>query len=158
VTQPDAAPRQRLGAALRIIPGERLSPPGKLVLSAEVVLTYLRVRWWMRRQRIEDVVAATRATEVLRPANVEPGSLDARLIGGRLANAVDRTLRLLPTDSRCLVQALTLSRLLAVRGVDSTVVIGAESAPNFEAHAWLEHRGFALQSPEQFGDSRLAEI
>jgi hypothetical protein len=148
----------RLAAALRIIPGERVAPPGKVLLSAEIVVTYVRVRWWLRRRPLDEVVAWTRSCRTIRPANVEPGTYEARLVGARLANAVRRTLRVLPTDGRCLMQTLVLSRLLSVRDMSSTVVIGADSAPDFEAHAWLEHAGRPLQPPQRFAESRLLEI
>lgn len=145
-------------SALRVIPGERVPPPLKLALAAEIVGIYARARWRMTRADIRDVVASIRDRPPVRPAGVQPGSLDARLVAARLANAVNRTLRVLPTDSRCLVQALTLSRLLSARGIPSTIVIGAHSRPDFAAHAWVEHLGMPVQPPEDFSEARLLEI
>ena len=68
---------------------------------------------------------------------------DSDVTAARLGYAVARTLRTLPTDSRCLVQALVLYRLLSERGIHSTLVIGARSQPEFAAHAWVEHAGRA---------------
>ena len=69
-----------------------------------------------------------------------------------------RTLRVLPTNSRCLVQSLVLSRLLATRGIPSTLVIGARSDSTFMAHAWVEHGGYPLLPREGFDEYRLPEL
>jgi hypothetical protein len=148
----------RLRAALCVIPGERVSPPLKVLLAAEILVAYIRVRWWLPRRDIRPIVADIRSRAPVRPARVEPGSDDARVVGARLANAVARTLWVLPTDSRCLSQALVLSQLLVARQIDSTLVIGARSNPDFAAHAWVEHRGVWLLPPEGFLESRLLEI
>jgi hypothetical protein len=71
---------------------------------------------------------------------------------------VTKTLRVLPTDSRCLVQSLVLSRLLATRGIPSTLVIGARSDSTFMAHAWVEHGGYPLLPQEGFEEYRLLEL
>ena len=80
------------------------------------------------------------------------------MTAARLANAVTRTLRALPTDTRCLSQSLVLLWLLSRRAIPSTLVIGAQTTPEFEAHAWIEHAGRPLLSPGGFVDGRLAEI
>ncbi len=67
------------------------------------------------------------------------------------------TVRLLPTDSRCLVRSLVLTRLLGRRGVPSSLVIGVMSEPQFAAHAWVEHGGAPLLSPGT-GFQRLVEV
>ena len=59
----------------------------------------------------------------------------------RLAQAVGRTLSPLPGDTRCLMRSLVLSSLLSRRGLESTLVIGARTAPEFAAHAWVEMGG-----------------
>lgn len=149
---------QRSLARLRVIPSERVSLPQRALLATEILGAYVQARWKMPRGDIRGVVAALRDRSPVRHAGVEPGSLDARLVAVRLANAVNRTLRLLPTDSRCLVQALTLSRLLSARDIPSTIVIGAHSQPEFAAHAWVEHLGRPIQPPEGFSEARLLEI
>jgi transglutaminase superfamily protein len=143
---------------MRVIPGERVPPRLKLVLAAEILGIYARVRYRMQRADIRDVVMSIRSRPPVRPAELEEGSLAARVVAARLANAVGRTLRVLPTDSRCLVQALTLSWLLSARGISSRLVIGAHSRPEFAAHAWVEHHGMAVLPPEDFDESRLLEI
>ena len=75
-----------------------------------------------------------------------------------MANQVFRTLRALPTDSRCLVQSLVLSQMLGARGIPSTLVIGARSQPEFEAHAWVEYDGRPVLPPRDFQDARLVEL
>jgi hypothetical protein len=134
---------------------------GKLRLSAEVLATYCQVRWWMRGQRLEDVVARLREGRGPGPAPAtgKPSRdpVAQRLGGLRLGRAVSRTVRLLPTDSRCLVQSLVLTRLLGRRGVPSSLVIGVLSEPQFAAHAWVEHEGAPLLSPGT-GFERLVEV
>lgn len=109
----------------------------------------------MPRHDIRDVVAATRAGPAASPAAPGP---DAALVAARLGYAVSKTLRVLPTDSRCLVQALVLTRLLSIRGISSRLVIGARSQPDFAAHAWVEHAGQPVLPAAEYGDSRLIEL
>ncbi|MDQ3569707.1 MAG: lasso peptide biosynthesis B2 protein [Actinomycetota bacterium] len=82
----------------------------------------------------------------------------AHLSGLRLGRAVSRTLRLLPTDSRCLVRSLVLTALLARRGLSSLLVIGVRSDPEFAAHAWVEHAGRPLLPPGEETFQRLLEL
>jgi hypothetical protein len=51
-----------------------------------------------------------------------------------------------------------LSALLSARGISSTLVIGANSEPDFVAHAWVEHEGWPLLPPRGFEQSRLVDI
>jgi hypothetical protein len=78
--------------------------------------------------------------------------------GRRLGYAVVRTLRLLPTDSRCLMRSLVLTRLLARRGIAGTLVIGVRTGERFEAHAWVEHSGTPLLDPGDATFRRLVEL
>lgn len=138
-----------------------LPPWGKLWLGGEVLVTYCQVRWWMRGQRIEDVVARLRQGQGpgRSPSTGEAsGDPVAQRLGAlRLGRAVSRTVRLLPTDSRCLVQSLVLTRLLGRRGMPSSLVIGVMSEPQFAAHAWVEHDGTPVLSPGT-GYERLVEV
>ncbi len=131
-----------------------LSVGGKLRLSAEILLTYPRVRWWLWRHQFPDVVARLRQ---LGPAEVRPSDDWAHVSGLRLGRATTRTLRLLPTDSRCLVRSLVLMRLLARRGLGSSLIIGVRTEPDFAAHAWVEHAGEPLLHPGDAGFKRLVE-
>jgi hypothetical protein len=109
-------------------------------LAAEVLAAYGRAWLLLRRRPLPDALTALR-----RPrsgARVE----DPR----RLARAVHRTLRLLPTDSRCLVRSATLTALLAHRGLHGVVVLGVRPGERFAAHAWVELDGVALLPPGDF--------
>ena len=130
--------------------GERRLPISrKLTLAAEVVRTYIRVRRELRRSTLPDVLQRLRT----------PGSGGATVDEmARLARAVRRTLRLLPTDTRCLSQSLVLTALLARRGVASRVVIGVSPGTSFGAHAWVEHRGVPLLPSYEGQFQRLATL
>jgi hypothetical protein len=141
----------------RVAPGSARPTP-KPVLIAEILSTYVVTRWRMPRGEIRQVVRATRGGPVREPCASEPISRETWAVAARLARAVTKTLRVLPTDSRCLVQSLVLSRLLATRGIASTLVIGARSDDTFMAHAWVEHGGYPLLSREGFDEYRLLEL
>jgi hypothetical protein len=111
-------------AALRIAP--------KAMLAGEIVATYARVRWLIRRDPLPAVVGSLRG----RPSARAGGGVET---GRRLGHAVGRTLSVLPADSRCLMQSLVLTRLLARRGIESRLVIGVRAGDRFAAHAWVEH-------------------
>jgi hypothetical protein len=132
----------------------RLSAPRRLQLAAEIVAAYARARWWLRRGTLAEAVAALRADAA---AAREPDG-DQLLTGIRLGRSVGRALRALPADSRCLVRSLVLTRLLASRGIRSSLVIGVRSEPEFEAHAWVECAGIALLPPGDDSYGRLVEF
>lgn len=135
----------------------RLSALVKLGLVCEVLVTYVAARRAMSTQDVRRAVAAGRAG--LDPStSVSTPERDAWLTAIRLSRIVDRTLRVLPTDSRCLVQALVLSRLLSRRGIVTRLVIGAHTRGDFEAHAWVEYAGIPVQSPAGFEGSRLLDL
>jgi hypothetical protein len=117
----------------------RLSHPERVRLAAEIVLAYARARRGLRRSPVGVVVATLRARPT--PGRA-PTSAANRLEETRhLSRAVTRTLALLPGDTRCLMQALVLTGLLARRGIPAKLVIGARTTPRFFAHAWVEHAG-----------------
>ncbi len=128
------------------------------MLVAEIIVTYAVTRWQMPREDIRDVAAAGRASLDKTPHRLPSGTLETWELATRLGRAVDRTLRVLPTDSRCLVQSLVLSRLLSARGISSRLVIGAHSSPQFEAHAWIEHEGRPVLPTRGFDNSRLLDL
>jgi hypothetical protein len=69
------------------------------------------------------------------------------------------TLNRLPADARCLAQSLVLTRLLAVRGVETTFVIGvSEPGEAFGAHAWVERKGRPLLPVGGSAERRLVEL
>ncbi|MCP9485218.1 MAG: lasso peptide biosynthesis B2 protein [Gaiellaceae bacterium MAG52_C11] len=123
----------------------------KVALAGEIVAEYVRVRWILRRLDLPRTLELIRAVA---PAELLP----PRPTDERLAGAVRRTLRRLPADSRCLMQSLVLTRLLARRGRESTLVIGVSPAGRFSAHAWVERDGVPLLPAHRREFGRLAEL
>lgn len=123
----------------------------KAALAVEIAIMYVRVRWLLRRHDLPSVVAALRGAE--------PLTTDHRrqALGARLGHGIERALRYVPFDARCLVRSLVLLGLLARRGTASTLVIGVEVEPAFSAHAWVESGGCALLPPLD-ETSRLVEL
>jgi len=130
----------------------------KPLVVTEIVVAYVRLRRRVRRSDIRDLLASIRARPASRPAGLETGSPEERDVATCLANAVRRTLRILPADSRCLMQSLVLSWLLSSRAISTTLVIGVQPGPDFAAHAWLEHAGRPVSSAGAFSGSRMIEI
>jgi hypothetical protein len=126
----------------------------KLRLSIEIVVTYFRVRWLMLRLQLPETVERLRLQ-----TNPSRGSEELPVGGGwRYALAVIKTLRILPMDSRCLVRSLVLLRVLANRGIESTLVIGVRTKPKFGAHAWIERDGVPFLEPGDTDRGRLVEL
>jgi Transglutaminase-like superfamily len=124
---------------------------GKFALAYEILRTYFHVRRLARDRDIRAVI------EALRTDVPVVGRDNATFVNGlRLGRAVGRTLRLLPSDTRCLIRSLVLTAMLSRRGIESSLVIGVRSDEGFEAHAWVEHRGTPLLPDEDFG--RLVEL
>jgi hypothetical protein len=115
-----------------------LTPKDKARLVSEILALYVRTRRLRAAAPLPECLAQLRlsAREV---ADEDPRVTHLR--AWRLGSAVSRTLRVLPTDSRCLIKSLVLVALLARRGIDSTLVIGVRPGRDFEAHAWVEHLG-----------------
>lgn len=65
---------------------------------------------------------------------------------------------MVPGDTRCLMQALVLTRLLSRRGIPAKLVIGARTAPSFFAHAWVEHAGQPVLSAGDGLFDKLVEL
>jgi hypothetical protein len=108
-------------------------------LAGEVVVAYLSTRRALRGAPVSTVVAQLRAKS---EASASTAAQESRLHEARaLGHAVTRTLGVLPGDTRCLMQSLVLTRLLAVRGIAGRLVIGTRTSPSFLAHAWVEHCG-----------------
>ena len=115
-------------------------------LALEVLCTYLRAWVLLRRRPLAE------ALDALRTARPAARAADPR----RLARAVQRTLEVLPGDSRCLVRSATLSGLLAHRGIEHVVVLGVRTGERFAAHAWVEVAGVAVLPDGDF--ERLVEL
>jgi hypothetical protein len=162
----DSAPRMASVRASELPPDlARPLPPGRRVqLVAEILATYCRVRTRLLRDRLPDALAATRAPTGARGGIVGDRHVSAEpsavtyLRSVRLARVVQRTLRVLPVDGRCLMQSLVLTALLARRGVDTKLLIGVNQGDEFEAHAWVEYCGRALLPDSQGRYHVLAEL
>ena len=125
--------------------------PRKLVLASEIIVAYMRVR---RIRRGRDLPSTLEAIRSVAP----DGRVTVPTTDERLAHAVLRTLRRVPADSRCLMQSLVLTDLLARRGRESTLVLGVSPGGRFSAHAWVERDGVALLPAHRREFGRLAEL
>lgn len=137
--------------------GERLSQFERLRLAVEIIAAYAQARRALRRDPIAEVVARLRSRSRFASSSrcANAGMLDE---ARRLGRAVSRLLVLLPGDTRCLVRSLVLTRLLDRRGIPAKLVIGARSAPDFLAHAWVEHAGDPVLDPGDGSFGRLVEL
>jgi hypothetical protein len=131
---------------------QRLRLRRKLALAIEVVASYVRARWLLRRHPLPFVLDELRRTSPGDHAHAPVASDE------RLARAVQRTLGPLPADTRCLMQSLVLTRLLARRGRQAKLVIGVSPAGMFTAHAWVEREGVPLLPADDKEFSRLVEL
>lgn len=126
----------------------------KLRLALEVVTAFPAARLGARSNDVRRALRRVRGSSEPRPA-ADPASIEhAR----RLGRAVARTMRWLPGDTRCLTQSLVLSRMLARRGMHSTLVIGVRSVGEFGAHAWVEVGGAPVLPPRAEDFHRLIEL
>ena len=130
-------------------PVSGLSLPARVRFAGEILVAYVRVRWLMARLELPDAVARLRAGQPRTAGQVNPW---------HVAGATAKVMSLLPTDSRCLMRSLVLLRLLAVRGVATTLVIGVKTDPGFAAHAWVEWQGAGLLPTGGGEYQRLTEI
>jgi hypothetical protein len=139
-----------------------LSHPQRARLALEILGAYLLSRRSLRAEPIESVLDTLRSARPSAGAEVEPADVTAcdTVISQaqRLGRAVSRTLAPLPGDTRCLVRSLVLVRLLARRGISAKLVIGARTAPDFLAHAWVECAGVPILSPGDGSFGRLVEL
>jgi hypothetical protein len=136
-------------------PGRPLALGERARLGLEIVVAYARASRELRRASIEEVVARLRAAGPSRRGEPESAGLEE---ARRLGRATVRTLRFLPGDTRCLRRSLVVVRLLARRGIEARLVIGARTAPDFLAHAWVEHGGEPVLSPLDGSFGRLVEL
>ena len=123
----------------------RLTTAERLVaLEAALALTAtwiaLRIVGFRRWKKVLESLAIRKKT------NVPPAEVSAREIANvvRMEEAAARNLFF---DTNCLEQSLVLWWLLQRRGVAADLLIGARKDANrFEAHAWVEFAGAALNS------------
>jgi hypothetical protein len=133
---------------------ERLSNTARAQLGVEILAAYAESRRALRRAPIETVVAGLRSQA---PAARQPAA-DSLREARRLGRAVGRLLSHMPGDTRCLIRSLVLTRLLASRSIESKLVIGARTTPDFLAHAWVEHDGEPVLDPGDDSFGRLVEL
>jgi hypothetical protein len=134
---------------------DRLALGQRMRLTAEVLSTYMRVRWVMRDDDAEQAVARLRIIKRTRPRELTEET--QFLAAWRLAYAAGRVLSLLPTDSRCLYRSLTVICLLERRGIAQTLVLAVRPQP-FAAHAWVEVEGQPVLPDGDPGYERLLEL
>lgn len=75
----------------------------------------------------------------------------------QVANAVQKTCRMVRAAARygfvrptCLADSLALWHLLQKQGISANLRIGVrKSSHHFEAHAWVEHNGVALNQADE---------
>ena len=123
-------------------------------LAVEILAAYAQARRALNRAPIASVVAGLRSQSPP-AAQSTPSSLEE---ARRLGRAVTRLLAHLPGDTRCLARSLVLTRLLARRGIQAKLVIGARAKPEFLAHAWVEHAGDPVLYPGDGSYGRLVEL
>ena len=147
-----------MGITVAVDPPEaHLSLWKKIALGVEILVAYARARWLLRRAGVPGVVDALRSAPPSEGLRARTARED-EVLGRRLGRAVVRVLGFLPTDSRCLVCSLVLTRLLARRGIPSALVIGVASEPAFAAHAWVEAGDVPLLSPHEPDYAPLARL
>lgn len=129
----------------------------RILLVSEILMFYCRVRLRLLREQFPIALAQVRGT-TRQQAGSSSESAVTYLRAARLARAVQRTLRLVPADARCLMQSLVLTGLLARRGIDTKLLIGVNPGDEFEAHAWVEYAGHALLPDSQGVYRVLAEL
>lgn len=125
----------------------------KAALTCEILVAYVAVRRRLWRTEFPEALAAIRRTPARKPAGGDPIA-----VGQRMGHATGRVLRLLPTDSRCLMRSLVVVRLLARRGIDVRLVLGVSGPQDFVAHAWVERGGVPFLPTGGDAFRRLAEL
>jgi len=155
-----AALRTRIDRALAAEPHAVLPIHLRICLILEILLIYAVTLVRMRRHDLRGMVARGRNGRgvTARQEDGHQASASHTRVARRLGWAVNRTLSVLPTDSRCLVQSLVLTRLLTARAIPSRVVIGARSDGPFMAHAWVECGSVAVLPARGYENARLVEI
>ena len=121
-------------------------PAQSLFLRATVLLPLvsLSLRWWGLRgtQALLQRFLSSANSELDQAKKQQRVTLTAHLV-----NSADRHGLIHPT---CLAKSLTLWWLLGRQGIESHLRIGIRKEDEkFEAHAWVERDGLALNEPEQ---------
>ena len=122
-------------------------------LALEILATYPRAWWLIRRRPLPAVLGRLRRSRTPRPID------DAQQLRSRqLGHAVTRTLTPLPLDSRCLIRSLVLVRVLDRRHIPTRVIIGVKPGGEDLAHAWVEVGGPPVLDPGDYFEDRLREV
>ena len=129
----------------------RVRPWHRARLMVEIVAAYMPLLRVLRSNDLAGMVATARSPR----GRIAPPS-DPHIAAERLGWIVNRVLLLFPTDGRCLIQSLVLTRLLAARSIESRLIIGVSVTGSFSAHAWVEHDGVAVLPAGDF--ARLHEL
>jgi hypothetical protein len=124
----------------------------KIALMGEILNDYVHSWKNLRKADVEAMIHSARDVSPTKRQEAGPAPAEARRVG----RVVGMVLGVLPTDSRCLIRSLVVTRVLARRGIPSRLVIGVRSRSGFEAHAWVEHDGAPILPPGEF--TRLTEL
>jgi hypothetical protein len=132
----------------------------RLALIIEILCVYAVIVIRLRRHGVGEIASGGRGRRQFSVNSVHASqvSQEHALVARRLGWAVTRTLTVLPTDSRCLVQSLVLQRLLIARSIPSRLVIAARADGPFMAHAWVECNSVAVLPSRGYENSRLVEL
>lgn len=137
-------------------PHRRWSLAERASLAKEITLTYVWARRQINRTSVDRATALARGgRDAVRRTDRDGVEYQVAL---RLGRIVERRLSHLPGDTRCLTRSVVLVRMLARRGIDARLVIGAHAQPEFTAHAWVELDGHPLLNPLDYQSGRLTEI
>jgi Transglutaminase-like superfamily len=106
---------------------------------AQLLRVCVRERSLSARTLLEEAVEAS-------PAPSRDAADDDRIIA-TVRRALALAERVFPVRVTCLERSVALQRLLHARGVITQLRIGVRKDPSeLAAHAWLEHRGRALDA------------
>ena len=131
----------------------RMRPWHRALVLLEVLVAYAPL---LRHMRSNELISMVDSARAVGRAHRIPRPRDPRRDAVRLGSIVQQVLKVLPTDGRCLIQSLVLTRMLAARDIDSRVVIGVSMADGFAAHAWVEYQGRPVLPAGRF--DRLHEL
>lgn len=131
----------------------RLTVKSAMVIGVAVVaLRVLGVNRTLRMASRPVEGRALRLAPLARPStslgvtlSLSKGQDPAKIVIGEFVTAVDRAGRYVPGGT-CLPKALALAWMLRGHGVAAAVSIGVKTAGQFEAHAWVECDGVAVEN------------
>jgi hypothetical protein len=135
---------------------DRLPAARKVQLAVEILGVYVRIRRLIKHSELPHILELVRVAPTVRrrlPLS-EPDD------GARLGRVVGRTLRRLPSDTRCLTRSLVLVALLARRGIAASLVIAVrpDNDLSLVAHAWVEMDGRPVLAPAGPDHGRLVTL